>query len=293
MQESQIKSLIVLVNGVRLSIQQHIDAGTQVNDIVAGTLVREGMCQECAPCDNGYYLKFCNKFDMGACFMCRDSCSREGFFLSHVNSQGCVNRYSNVIVDGYLFRKTEYVAEFDYDCQECRRWRKDEYGAFYLLVGCAGDAEFTRWHPRAQADPQGKLTATVCPFDSATGKGNPDLEQCFYRGKLLERQEFVSVPSGETLTRQAYTSRMPYCPPGWRVDGACLASKSDTDPWDPACCVRCRYCDYLLNQTQVRSATWRQCSGLYQADTQTCAAGCMVGEYIQDGKCTRCRTCGE
>jgi hypothetical protein len=87
MQESQIKSLIVLVNGVRLSIQQHIDAGKQLTDIVAGTLVQEGMCQECAPCDNGYYLKFCNKFDMGACFMCRDNCSRAGFFLSHANSE--------------------------------------------------------------------------------------------------------------------------------------------------------------------------------------------------------------
>lgn len=289
MQPAAVLNLVVYVRGTKQSIQRHLESGVSRDEIVNGVLIREGMCQECIPCDVGYYMRYCGKFDPGTCFMCRDRCSAKGYFMSHDHPNGCVNQYLDRITGGVLVRDTVYVSESDYNCQECQRWRKTDDGAFQLLVGCAGDERFKRWDPRAQTV-EGMLQTVECHFRE---DGRAELtEACHYRNVTLYMMPQGGFPAGDDLVRQNFTSWIPYCPPGWLVLGTLLERQLTSTAFDPAFCKRCTYCDYT-NGSKVRAASWQRCPGHGIVDTQTCADGCGIGEYIKDGACRLCKTCGD
>lgn len=182
----------------------------------------------------------------------------------------------------------DYIAQTDYICSNCLN-ADYQHGAYELLVGCAGVGSFTRWHPRAETDAdRDKLLAVTCEFDAATGLGAAGDEACYHGGRRLWKSVGAVYPAGQTLRDQNWTSTMPYCPPGWRVN----ASKFDVSSvWQPEACVRCTECE--STHTKRRASGWTRCSGQFAVDSQAhCTSHCKVGEYMSDGNvCKACQEC--
>ena len=265
---------------------------------VSGQLARiqrQGVCHPCTKCTTGYYLKNCKDLEMpGFCFTCRgrDSCG-PGRYISHVDERGCDN-----IHDTYT-----YMAQDDYECNQCLTARFLN-GAYELLVGCAGNDKFVRWHPRAQTDAaRVSVIAEECPFHLTTGLGTDTVEACWYNGKQLWKSVAGPHPAHQELHDQNYTSTMPYCPPGWRVNEEFFLNgeRPFETVWKPSNCIRCLVCH---NDThRMRAADWVQCSGYFTKDTQTCTMNCQVGQYVeQEGRiggdadvtnptCKHCQSC--
>lgn len=263
--------------------------GTPDAEIVKGFVERSGVCLPCRPCDVGYYMRECGLNGPGVCFTCRRNClEAPGHHLAHVREEGCRNEY---VVRANASTVAVYLASEDYKCIPCQLSRRTVFDTYELLVGCAGEDELVRWHPRAEAEGGGgraRLLPAKCVFGD-DGRGDAASEACRYRGELLQRHPPVSFPGGQALRRQAFTSIMPYCPPGWRVDDACFSSNAEGAAWDAACCVRCAYCDPA--QGLLHATTWRACSGAHTNDTQTCTRQCDIGEFMREGSCALCRTC--
>lgn len=245
-----------------------------------GMIIRKGKCFPCEQCTSGYYLRDCrNKDQRGNCFMCRRECE-SGKFLTHNDQRGCMNTYRETSDDIIA----EYIAQIDYTCSDCLNAHY-QHGAYELLVGCAGVGSFTRWHPRAETDAdKNKLLAVTCEFDAATGLGAAGDEACYHGGRRLWKSVGAVYPAGQTLRDQNWTSTMPYCPPGWRVDADKFTVSS---VWRPDACVRCTECG-----TRRRASHWCRCSGQFTQDTQNaCADSCNVGEYMNAGVCKACQKC--
>lgn len=243
-------------------------------------IVRSGKCFPCEQCTSGYFLRDCkDRTQRGNCFMCRRECNANQY-LTHRNIMGCINHYDETGTSII----TNYISTEDYTCSDCLNAHY-QHGAYELLVGCAGVGSFTRWHPRAETDAdRDKLLAVTCEFDAATGLGAAGDEACYHGGRRLWKSVGAVYPAGQTLRDQNWTSTMPYCPPGWRVD----ADKFDVSSvWQPDACVRCTECG-----TRRRASHWRRCSGQFTQDTQNaCADSCNVGEYMNAGVCKACQKC--
>lgn len=197
----------------------------------------------------------------------------------------------------YVDNIAKYVARYDYGCALCKTARNLN-GARQLLVGCAGRDEFVRWHPRAQTETnmenEFSLIRVTCEFNAATGLGNEDDEACWHNGKLLRKVVVGGYPSGADLEHQAFTSTMPYCPPGWYVNTTQFDNEEqfNTDEWQPANCIRCTVCG-MDSTKRMRSSEWMPCPGHFTTDTQTCVPHCDVGQYNEGTTCEPCRSCGD
>lgn len=94
------------------------------------SLVRPGVCLECAPCVKGQYNNGCGSIDKpeGTCVQCNTECSDLTKFLNHTLSTGCDHPHA-----------TE-----DYQCADCEVIHKSKLGRYYIVEACARNT-YHRW----------------------------------------------------------------------------------------------------------------------------------------------------
>lgn len=259
-----------------------------------GEIVREGTCQLCKSCGNGFMTLNCKSNNAGECQQCRTACAENEYWV-HDSRYGCYPQAVN--------GTRTYMPTRDYECRKCPIYIKTDIGidgmdsVVALVVGCSGRSKIDRWHIHAEVkfDSTGSPTPSTLTYEvESMTCAYDDSEACYYKGLpfVLSAHKFPYIyPKAEDLSVQQYTRLIPYCPPGWFVDTAKL--DTENQKYLPRACIKCSVCDYAKGQK--RTSTWKQCNGDGISDTQTCTTDnvCAIGEYFNVTKnqcqaCTRC-----
>lgn len=259
-----------------------------------GIIRREGTCQPCMSCGDGFMTVDCVTNYAGRCQQCRTVCAVNQYW-AHASEFGC---WPQLAVNG----ARTYMPAQDYECRTCLvyRQRVESRTIVELFVGCSGRASVERWHVHADvrfnstgapdltnlATLQSVVQKMVCNYD--------DSKACYYNGQRFRRAlhafDYI-YPKKSDLYLQQYTQIIPYCPPGWFVDIALLDPQNSQYRADA--CKKCSICDY--GRGQKRTSTWKRCDGYGTTDTQTCTDNsvCAIGQYLDtnDTQCKQCTQC--
>jgi hypothetical protein len=282
---------VIRLNGLEIvGVYDYFDV--DITLALYGEIVRNGTCQACTSCGDGFLTQGCDSNTAGRCQQCVTACPTNQYW-THPHKDGCWPQSVNGV--------RTYMPVENYECKDCPVYRKNDDGTIIeLLVGCSGRASIVRWHPHAEvkfesidsSDVSNDATLEVTPQTAECAYD--DSSACYYTGEHFTRSplEFDHIyPKREDLKNQLYTTTIPYCPPGWYVKRELL--DDNNQEYRAEACKKCDICD--IGKGQKRRDGWRKCDGYGTSDTQTCtdAGVCEIGEFLNvtSGSCVQCTQC--
>ena len=270
-----------------------------VTDTKEWTVLSQGHCQFCTPCDAGKFNEGCDKQSQyelgkpeGECKQCKVTCFTGSFLLHPEKEAGC---HDPPVHLNSTDNSRKFQTLHDYTCEPCPKWVKD--GQKLSIVAACGlqsaDATYDHYSAQTVNNVVQKTAKPVLPME----RGDDLLA-------LVPRKNF----------RGFMDNRLDYCPSGYFFDstipGCDFVNNGKElkvhkravivgyNAYQPACCRACKNC---VGATQKKDmSSWRECTGNSLEDVQDrCVDKCVLGYWEEtvgtgaaaEKRCKRCSSC--
>lgn len=265
-------------------------------------VAREGAEIPCQRCVDGEYNGACsNSVPVGGSFGSCSACATQpmqNHWMTHALSGGCRG-----------WDDPDVFVDSDYEQRPCQGVLEEE-GRFRLCVGFCGFRETFKWWKPIKSDAGLVQIVAGGPYSvdsyTCTAIDSGNLGLVAPPADVKCQHPDTEVPFATVDYFQQCTDTLPYCPPGWYVDGNCVQIRKQSNfpselVFDTECCKQCQL---RCEPGQRRRADWEVCPGDTTFDTQArCGEGCDVNFYLdlpegedveeEDGQCRICESCLE
>ena len=261
------------------------------------TVLTQGMCLPCKPCDAGSYNEDCNKNyeggkPEGKCQACKKECldlnGIHRFMLHSDGEAGCHQPRANKKSSK---ENNKFETLTDYTCEQCPTWVLDpSTGKLSVVTACGSKKTEYLHHGEVRNGILTSVSKDVPPISPA-GQTIQDLPQENFRGFMTDLVEYC--PSGfffDTTSQDCTFTATP----GKKLRIQQTDVLVGYDEYSPQCCKACTSCSGATEKRDMDS--WQECTGATLVDTQNrCVDKCVLGFWEDktgtEAVCRRCSTC--
>lgn len=271
-----------------------------VTNTAQWTVLSEGNCQFCTPCDAGKFNEGCDKqaqYELGKpegeCKQCKPTCLTGSFLLHPEKEAACHDPPVHL-------NSTDNLGKFqtlhDYTCERCPTWVKQGQH-LSIVAACGLQAAGATYEHYSAVPVNGVLQTTAKPVEPLANGAEllAGVPRKNFRGFMGGLKNYCPL-------NYFFNPQIPGC--AFVNSGSPLAVSARKtvivgyDAYRPACCQACKNCVGAILKKDMSS--WQPCMGDSVEDVQDrCVAKCVLGYWEEtvgtgaaaEKRCKRCSSC--